>query len=340
MRTSFARASGNCEALTTCTCTAKRVPSNSSGSSTTSSSGTPTVPSRPIGLISTRNVPAVCPSVLKIRASKACSTWRSTPSNNTCEQPMSRSTSTGSQRGSSSSESPSTISKPSSSQRCKSSRNKNTRFSKVSGVHSKRRTFSLCTQAITRITVRFPAVRSQCIFVSKRWGRFNSCAMRFASFTNGITNINSSSNLCIACSWCRCSSSSAAAFFAAASSSWMRRAAAASALRCLSTNSCCKRASSSACFCLSSAAFISSADFAFACSSIHSACRFSICALNSSSRCRRSSSASCCALSFASCASFTFRSSSSAISLLAFNSSSDAPPISPCASANSFRAMA
>mmetsp|Transcript_19374 Transcript_19374/g.54563 ORF Transcript_19374/g.54563 Transcript_19374/m.54563 type:complete len:200 (-) Transcript_19374:32-631(-) len=198
---------------------AKRVPNNSSGSSTTSSSGTPTVPSRPRGQISIRNMPAMCPSVLKIRASKECSTCRRTPSNNTCEQPMRRSTSIGSQSGSSSSVKFSATSKPSSSHRCRSSRKRYTRFSRVSGVHSKRRTLSLCMQAVTRIAVRLAPVRSQCIFVSNRCGLFSSCAMRLASFTSGMTSINCSSKRCIACSWCRWSSSSAAAFFAAASSS-------------------------------------------------------------------------------------------------------------------------
>mmetsp|Transcript_39365 Transcript_39365/g.113966 ORF Transcript_39365/g.113966 Transcript_39365/m.113966 type:complete len:270 (-) Transcript_39365:64-873(-) len=245
----------------------------------------------------------------------------------------------GSQRGSSSSARLSATSKPSSSQRCSSSRNKNTRFSSVSGDHSKSRTPSRYMHAVTRMPPRLEPLISQCIFVSKRWGRLSSWAMRLASFTSGMMNMSCSSSRCMACSWYLWSSSSAAAFFAAASSSRRRRWASASAFFCLSSNSRCKRSNSSACFLCSSAAFRSSAAAACACSSNHSCRRFSICCLNSSSRFFRSSPASLCACSLATCASFTLRSSSSANARLAFNSSSDAPPISPCASASSLRAI-
>mmetsp|Transcript_30491 Transcript_30491/g.97453 ORF Transcript_30491/g.97453 Transcript_30491/m.97453 type:complete len:320 (-) Transcript_30491:781-1740(-) len=318
-----------------------RVPSSSSGSLTTSQSGMPMDPSLASGKTSTRRVPAWWPSVLSILASTWFSTWKSRPSRRTCETPMSRSTCTGSQSGSSSGVRLLMTSRPSSSQRCRRSRIMKTRFSRVSRDHSKSWTPSRMTAAETFTKPCARSLSSQCIFVSRRCGRCSSAAMRFASFTSGIATISCSSSFCMLSSSCRWSSSSAAAFFDCRSSSSMRCWAASSALRWRSSNSRCRRSSSRPWMraCSAAAAWSLACAWARSCSSrSQSSCFRTIWALNSSSRLRSSSSACSFAWLLASSASRARRSSSSASSRLAFSSSSEGMP--PICSLSSFLAAA
>mmetsp|Transcript_102857 Transcript_102857/g.320497 ORF Transcript_102857/g.320497 Transcript_102857/m.320497 type:complete len:223 (-) Transcript_102857:14-682(-) len=211
-----------------------------------SSSGMPSEPSLARGMMSTCKVPDWCPSVLRILASTWLSTCNSRPSRRTCATPMSLSTSTGSQSGSSSGARPQATSSPSSSHLCKRSRIIKTRFSRVSSDHSKSWTSSFRTAAVTLTDPRARSLSSQCIFVSSRCGLLSSAAMRLASFTSGMATISCSSRRCMLISNCLWSSSSAAAFLDCLSRSSIRCLAASSALRCLSSNSCCKRSSSCA----------------------------------------------------------------------------------------------
>mmetsp|Transcript_8252 Transcript_8252/g.19372 ORF Transcript_8252/g.19372 Transcript_8252/m.19372 type:complete len:211 (-) Transcript_8252:2239-2871(-) len=203
-RTSLARASGSPLAPGTATRNFMQAPRSSSGSSTTSSSGMPRDPSLAMGMISTLRVPTAWPSLLRILASTLFSTCRRTPSNSTCATPISRSTSMGSQSGSSSFGRCWIASKPSSSARWSSSRRMKTLFSNVSGFHSNKRTPFNSTAAVTFTAPLLPsAVSSQCIFVSSRCDLPSSWMIRFASLTKGMTVISCSSSLCIASSCCR-----------------------------------------------------------------------------------------------------------------------------------------
>mmetsp|Transcript_25863 Transcript_25863/g.48900 ORF Transcript_25863/g.48900 Transcript_25863/m.48900 type:complete len:226 (+) Transcript_25863:940-1617(+) len=198
-----------------------------------------------------------------------------------------------------------------------------------------RRTF-----AVTWIVPRLRSLLSSTsILVSNRCGLFSSTAMRLASLTNGMTNMSCSSSFLMFSSCCRWSSSSAAAFWAFFSSSWIRRCEASSCCFCLSSNSRCSLASSSAWDFACSAAAASCSVCSSRCLS-QSCCKFSIFARYSSSRWRRRSAASFSAACRASSASRARFSSSSDLRLFSASSSGDIPLTSPWPPASSFRAFA